>query len=842
MTGSTKPHGPVGVVLTLSFLTLFLGAATARDLTSPNLADVVTATFVGGEGAEWLSAAAFPGDDSILIGGTTLEPELAIRGVKATVLGKDAPALPVVKEFRHLGSGDTGKVAIPQVEEGLPGDDGPGFSLDEKPTRTQLEQAAREAAAKAASVPRSFQFAKRRTVEAQEWYAKFSWLDPQACGFIGRFDSSLKELRALCRFPRGSCAITSMATDSNGNVYVTGFANDRITGASEDCREEKSNRFTAGASFGGDRHVFLARVAPDLQKVVWLRQLKCKAYAPVLRVLNDGNISMLGPAYTVFSPDGRLLQATGTPFRRVSSGSAVCPVTGRYTLVGDWLGRTGREPMRVPRLLVNFPDGRRYKHLQTWDSSFFCPNFEHLVADSAVRRSAYDHEGNLVYSTWSHGGNNCPGRLPYDCDKHIPNAMGYGGMSTYCYVVKLDPDHWVKTGMLWTSAGGINLLAAACDASIAWVGSAHPCWTPNAVSKAETRPLLVLAEPNLTSFRFFSSAPACGTRVVVGGCDDMDTTWSVASGRCGGRPMLVYLSGAVASEPDLAVTNRPPLRNPSQTYGGGLMDGYAILLDLTPKTELGMELPKPQPPPPPKPGEKPEPPKREEYKGILVWPNEGQVFKIGEEKCITVMVTVRDEHDKMWPNFFSGRGVKGGTFVFGTNSASANFTLDAPGLQQSSGLQKQRVLGELTEEKEEVDAATGEIKSTGTGIDVHAKLVVTGSSPWKRTDELYGVIEKSPYCRCTLSGTFHLGNRAIPVTDADCKAVFLSPSPSRYKVSGPNGAYLDIHFTVPGKEMGLAPPLADQKIRIRFRCESVSDVKVEINPDGNVLPPPSLDQ
>lgn len=821
------------------------GFATARDLASPNLADVVTATFVGGEGSEWLTAAAFPGDDSILLGGTCLDPELTIRGRKAGVLGKDAPPLPVIKEFRSLVAGDTGKVAIPKVDDGLLGaaaDNGPSITLDEKPTQAERDRIAREIAAKAASVPPQFQFAQNLTVEKKMMYVKFSWLEPQATGFIGRFDSGLKELRALCRFPRGSCAITAMGTDKNGNIYVAGFADDRIKDASDDCREEKTNRFTSDAGFGGPRHVFLACVAPDLQKVAWIRQLKYKAYAPTLRVLNDGNIAMLGPGYVVFSPDGRMLQATKTPFQRVSSGSAVCPVTGRYTLVGDWLGRTGREPMRVPRLLINMPDGRRYKQLQTWASSFFCPNYEHLVADSAIRRSAYDSEGNLIFSTWSHGGNNCLGRYPYDPERYLPDAMGYDGRSTYCYVTKLDPEHNVKTSTLWTSSGAVNVLAAACDNSIAWIGSAHPYWTSNAVSTADTRPLLVLAEPNLTGYRFFSSAPACGTRVVVGGCGDMETTWSIASGRCNGRPTLLYLSGAVPEEKDLAVTHRPPQVSPTQKYGGGLMDGYAVLLDLTPKTELGMELPKPKPPPPPKPGEKsPPPPRPEQYKGTLVWPNEGQVFKIGEEKCVTVMVTVRDEQDKMWPNFFAGRGVKGGTFVYGEKSASAKFTLDAPDLQQSSGLQKQRVLGELTEVKEEVDEATGEIKQTGTGIDVTAKLVVTSASPWQKTDRLYGVIEKCPYCRCTISGTLEFGKRSIPVTDADCLAVFLSPRQSEFKVSGPNGAYLDIKFTVPGKELGLSPPLADQKIRIRFQCEAVSDVRWEKAPDSSVAPPPSLE-
>jgi hypothetical protein len=536
-----------------------------------------------------------------------------------------------------------------------------------------------------------------------------------------------------------------------------------------------------------------------------------------------------------------MIQATHTRFTRVSSGSAVCPVTGRYTMVGDWLGRTGREPMRVPRLIIHYPDGRKHKQLLTYGSGFFCPNYMHLVADSAVRRSAYDRDGNLIYSTWSHGGNNCPGRLPYDPERHLPMAMRYTGMSTYCFVVKLDPEHNVKTAILWTSAGSVRVLSTACDGSIAWLGYAHPTWTPNALSKTRVGYSLVIAEPNLTGYRFWSSAPACGTRVVVGGCGDREDPWAMASGECSGKPMFLYLTGAVREEKELEAVRRPPLRNPAQQYGGGLMDGYAVLLDLTPKTKLGMELPPPKPRPKPKPDAKPKPRPKPKYEG-LIWPNEGQKFLVGEETCSTVMAYVRDEHNKMWPSIFGGVGIKGGHFTYGEKGGTANFTLKAHDLQQSFGHQHQRVLGELVEMKETIDEATGKASYEGTGIEVAPHLHVTGMSGWERRDDkVWGVHHRCPYARCTASGALEFTpGKKIPIEKMSCEAVFLSPDPKQHKVSGPHAAYLDLHFSVPGKEIGLSGDLAEQNIRFRFRGEAVSHVKWEKVPGKDTLAPPKL--
>ncbi len=792
---------------------------------SPNLVEVQTATFLGGPGTEWFTAGAFPGDDSILVGGITLDPDLSLCGVKAEVLGTDAPGLPAPKAFVRLGMKDTGKIAVPDIQEqdiGL-GDNGGGLglTLEEGPSEDELKRRAKAEQARLASVPRRFQFYLPESVEEKEAWARLAGTEPSATGFLARFDATLQTVRTLVRLPRGAGTISSIAIGSRGEVYIAGAATERIDHLSPNRRKEALPQIPAPSERDFPfRHVYLARLAPDLSKALWVRDIEAASYAPTLRALQDGNVAMLGPSYFLYNPNGELVQATFVKKQRVASGSAVCPVTGRFTRVGDWMSPTGREPYRCPRLIVCRPDGSVYKYLQGWRGPFFCPNHFHLVADSAVRRSAYDTEGNLYYSTWSHGGNNSMGRLPYDPERFVPNAMFTVGSSTYCFIVKLGPEHNVKTATLWTSAGSVHTLAVACDGSVVWAGrgNVRPD-LPNTLA-AEDGTLLVVTEPNLGSYRFLSAMPAVGTRVAVGGCDDKINAWAFASGSCAGRPTLLCLSGAIAREKTPEGEVRPPLRAPVQdTFAGGLMDGYAVLMDLTAKQPLAFD--------PPVREKKPRPVRP--YEGPRrLWPTEGQVWKIGTESCTTVKVTFRDEHDAMWPSFFMGRGVAGGTFTYGLESAAADFTLDCPTILQQEGLQHQRVLGELVTAAQ----ATPDPRAAMPTV----KVRVTRMSPWEETAEAYG-LRKFPIATCTISGTLELSGRSVPFADAPCRASFAYPYRKTELVyPAPNYALPSATFTVPGEALGLKPPLAGQQVRVRVSWEAVSDVTPTKADDG--LPPP----
>jgi len=836
-----------------AFVLVFLAAIAAPCVAgrTSNLVEVVTAGFVGGKGTEWFTAGAFPGDDSIIIAGISMNPEVVIHGVKASVLGKDAAALPAPKDFRKLASFKTGEVAAPKLEDdddlGLSDDDDDMGMALEPPPSAKAKKAKEDALKrKLASVNKFFQFSKGTGVGSADAYVKLSWQEPAATGFIGRFDSSLKKVRTLYRFPRGSCGITSISVGKNKELYVAGFANERISGACDDFREEKPSRLTPGAGrdAGADKWAFIACLEPDLASVRWVRKIEYVSYAPKVTALHSGNVVLLGPGYMEYTPDGKLGQVTAIRRDRVMSAQAVCPVSGRYSIAGDWLGMTGREPMRMPRLSIMSPNGLKYKHLCAWDSSFFCPNHFHIVADSAVRRTDFDNKGNMVYSTWSHGGNNCLGRLPYDPETRIPDRMYHTGGQTYCYVIKLDPEQNVTHGMLWTSAGSVRTLSFVCDGSVAWAGNARGILRKNALSEpVEGQQSVVVVNPNMTGYRFWSPMPIVGNHVVLSGSGSRWNQWSFSSGICAGKPLLLALSGSVAAKAGPEEAGGPPVRNPVQPgYGGGVMDGYALLMDLTPKVPLATELapPRKHKPRKPKPMGPDGHPVRSKDAPPLVWPEEGQVWNTGQDKPKprTVIASFRDEDNEKWPTFFGGHGLAGGSFTSGEKSAKAEFTLHPHQIQQWSGLQHQRILGELVKIDRPMD------KNGKFGIEVRSlpevKIHVTGMAPWEKTTKRSG-LQRWPICRTTLSGILDFSGKQISFKDVVCTGEFTYPHrvPNR-KWLAPNYGLFRAHFHLLGKELGLAGDLAEKNIRVRFAWEAKSKAKFEVLEDPNAVAPPSL--
>jgi len=364
----------------------------------------------------------------------------------------------------------------------------------------------------------------------------------------------------------------------------------------------------------------------------------------------------------------------------------------------------------------------------------------------------------------------------------------------------------------------IRDLACAVEGSIVWWAATKVEAMPNALSDAETGHSLVVASPGLTGYRFFSPMPACGTRVAVGGCNDMVDSWGFASGRSAGRPMLLCLTGAVSSETVEGATVKPPLENPVQaSFGGGLMDGYALLLDLT-ATQPWPEYVEDARPPR----------KRKPYDGPpLAWPAEGQVFDMGTERYVTVKATFRDAGDALWPSFYSGRAAAGGSFVCGQKKAAADFVLDCPDVLQYEGRQTQRVCGELVafDTREQRDAK-GRLRKVAE-LRNKVKLVVSGTSLWQRDDEAVRWAGRPrAKGRCSLDGELHVGPRKVAVRGAECSAVFVVPKKIDLSKPGirPNLALLDIRFAVLGEAIGLSGKLAEQTIRVRFTCSAASAV------------------
>ncbi len=808
--------------------------ADGRDLVSPNPARVVTATFLGGEGTEWLSAGAFLPDGTVLVCGVTLDAEVTLGGVKAEALGRDAPGLPRVRSWRRLGEKDTGRTAVPELEIGGLNEPSPydDFSLEPPPTEEELKRREKEDLEALRSWPRQLQWGEEgESVASRTMYRKLTWLDPEATGFLAVCTPDLKQVLRLRRLPRGAGSITSAAVAADGAVYIAGAATGRIARLS-DRRLTETVPDPKGVSEDtfGCRRTYLARLGPDCTRVEWVRDLEGWSIAPRLRVLDDGTVSMHGPGLRTYTPAGELVRAVSIENTRVLGGLDVSPVDGCFTRVGDWMSGTGREPYRNPRLYVYNPDGSTRKHLYGWRGPFVGVDALRLVADSAVRRSAYDPAGDLVIGTWSHGGNNVFFRYPYDIERYVENRLDHRPMHTCASIVKMDRDHNVLAATRWINSSFIRDLVCAADGSVALVGATgSSVRTPNAVSDRRGGRGVYVIDPDLTAYRFASIVPACGSRVTVSGCYDRPNGWGFATGVSMGRPMLLWLTGASESERDRGETVTPPLERPVQaSFGGGLMDGYALLLDLT-ATKPWPEYVEPERPP-----REPRP-----YEGPLAWPADGQVFTMGTERYVTVKATFRDQKDAMWPSFYQGRAAAGGRFTYGTRGAEADFVLDCPTVLQEEGLQHQRVCGELVSfTVTEVTDAKGRPRQRAV-LDKPVKLAVSEVGPWEPADRPagYGRV-MCPVARARLGGALHVGPQAVPIGDAECRAQFVIPKnvdPSK-PGTRPNKALLVIRFTVPGRSIGLTGDLAGQSVRVQFTCSASSAVDYSAQEERVELP------
>jgi len=806
------------VVVLLSAATL---PGRAEPPLSPNPAKVDTATYLGSRGTEWLSAGAFLPNGDILICGVTLDAEIALGGVKATVLGTDAPPLARVTAFERIGGKDTGKVAVPGLDDIAGLDPAPSLApLREAPAKEETKRKKLADAKALRSLPRGMQWAAEgKTVETQTVFRKLSWFQGEATGFLAVLSGDLKTVRRIVRLPRGAGSITAVALSADGAVTIAGSATERIARLPGP-RESEIVEDPKGVddSTFGCRRTYLARLSEDLAKVDWLRDIKGWSIAPRLRVLHDGSIWLHGPGLRTYTPAGKCIRAIAIENTRVVSGLAVDPVTGRYVRVGDWMSPTGREPYRNPRLYVYTPDGTVLKQLYAWRGPFVGVDALRLVADSAVRKCAYDGRGNLVISTWSHGGNNAMFRYPYDIERFVPNRLGHTPMSTCVSVIRMGPDHDVLASTR-TDASLITQLTCAADGSIAWVARTRTVAMPNAISDADTGTSLVVTDPNLTGYRFFSPVPACGTRVAVGGCNDMVDGWAFATGRRGGKPMLLCLTGAVPRDTVKGETVSPALARPVQPkFGGGLTDGYALLLDLAATKPWPGYVQPPRKPRKPKPYDGPP----------LAWPRQGQVFDMGSERYVTVKATFRDAADAKWPSFYAGRAGQGGRFAYGERKATADFVLDCPDVLQADGIQTQRVCGELVSfTYTEMTDRKGRPKRVA-DLKNKVKLTVNKTSPWRREDDVARHGARSyPRARCTVGGQLQVGPRTVTIGDAEGSATFLVPKRTDTTKPGtlPNLAMLEIRFAVIGRQIGLTGRLADQRINVRFTCSAASDVE-----------------
>ena len=809
------------------------------DYTAP--ATVECATFMGTPGSEVLSAAVFLPDGRILIGGISQDPEITLLGVKARVVGTDAPPMPELKAWKPLGAVDTGKVATLKIEDalsGIEGDTGLGGARTALMTDKELA-AEKKRLADEATLLKAIPPMLKWTVEDEKnvgkgvVYRKLSWLDPECTAFWGVFSADLKSVSGLWRLPRGAGSITAMGIAQDGSVAIAGGATERIRGACADAQILPAVSEARKAPAYSAPFTYAARLTPDYSGLAWVRMMPMDAVGPKLRVLRVGDIMTSDPDIRRFNADGKLVFSSPVSRSRYPDSVALNPVTGGWCKGGDFMSMTGREPYRSPYFFIFNPDGSLYLELWRWHGAFAAVDaLGHLVADAQVEKIAYDEQGNLIVSARSHGGNCVHARYPWDITRMLPGGGRFA--SSPGSVVKISPDYKLVAGRGIGDPGFLNRVEHGVDGSVVLMMKVGSGRTENALSDAPDRGGIAIWSPDLKTRRFASSFPGVGEVLLIGG-ESRPEDWASATGWSQNRPKLLLLSGAQAGKRIGEQAWPTPVKNPVQaSFAGGRLDGYAVLLDLSPGP------PKAEQPP----VERSPTKKKETSEPAPLMPVEGQRFELRKFEWATVHIDLREEPEgDLWPRFYDGRAAPGDNFTVSLAGDSlASFTLHGQYLQQHDGNQDRRLFGARLRSTLKPNPVTGKNERLP---DPAINLKIDRMGPWRAVPyrrETEDRIVSGSRVAAVVSGVFHVGNRAMPMKDAECIGSFSVPRGVDGTRPGakPNYVCLRIRFKAKARDMGFTDAdVADKTIAVLFSATGFAEAQYEEN--KKLAPPPMLE-
>ena len=627
-----------------------------------NPVKVLSATFLGGTGTEFLIGGGVQPDGTVVLVGNSLGPKLGLEPAEK-VLGPDQPA----------------------------------------PPEAQLLPAKN----------RDGQIQKDNS--GQTVFTKPSWSYEAATAFAVRCSPDMKQILSVSRLPWKSAAATSAWVGPDGAVYVAGR-----TGAAFDAAWKPVKELPAGPMperpVSQCERVFVARLAPDLSAVEWMRTAPGPSCCPELSAVKEGAVAMTARDWYVLDAKGEVVRKV-TPSLGLGDSTAVNPVDGSLAKGGCWMQGTGREPYKNPYLMVYGPDGKLRYHLYNTDSHYVGMDILRLVSDSQLRLLTYDRDGNLLFYAWSDGGNSVMTRLPADVKRGVPfkgvglNAAGAGATS-FAYLVRLEPRDYQITG--WTfwctmygdgtrakqKANGIRVdaIMQASDDSICVAGDA--AWglvrTPDHLNPKDAEPAgryVVVFNSQMDQVRFCTALPGFGTAEVN------DKSVAVfAGGVVKGRARLLLLGGAVGEADVYGKVSPTPTVAPMQkAFGGGLCDGYVMLMDLGPMKPAQEETANPAKPQEASPVIRLSYAREARRKSAKDAPvPEGMKFHFspGYPKHETVDAEFRDAAGKMWPSLLYGKP-ESGMVEWSGGALKGSLVVQCDKWNLMQGLQHRKVLGEL---------------------------------------------------------------------------------------------------------------------------------------------------
>lgn len=743
---------------------------------TPDQAQILAATFVGGRGNEWLSAAAFAPDGTIVLAGNVAGPVLEFPGAQLKVIGVDLPAPPEARPVTAM----------------VKGKNGPEPKLDK---------------------------------EGKPVVEKPSWRHSGVTGFVLRMSPDLKNVLSVARLPWTIGSLTSIAVGPDGNIYIVGRATDQIAKLGGSIEEWPATPLNEKAEARCD-HAFVAKLSADTTKVEWTRHARGPCDAPQVAVQADGSIRFAAQDVRMLDANGKVLKLIAIP-GGVTKTSSVSPTDGTIVAAGEHHSPTGREPWRCPTMNIHLPDGTLKYQLYDWGGPYVGLDNLRLVSDSAVRFVTHDRDGSILLYAWSDGGNSVMTRQPYDVrtdvgHKGLGLTLAGAGVLSAAYIIRLDPkDYHVSGWTVWIASRGpnnpnstwIDNMAVAADGSICIAGrTAESLWqTTNKLADGPAAgDYIAVLRRDLSAVRFCSLIP--GTGVTESSYDR--AAWGIATGTVNGQTCALFVGGAAGEGTESGVTTTTPTVNAMQSkFGGGWSDGYVVLLDLSPK-RADAEPPTALAPASGSASFEHSAGGGKSKKGEPQLPPEGTTFAFKPDvpKWITVDAEFHDRSGSMWPTLLFGKPV-GGSVTVKDGALDASLTVACTSATQTKGDQSRRVLGELYR----ADAPPA-VRFTLTSLSKPKTLDVQNT-------DAKGKQQTRTIQYCEGKGVLELGERKIPVTPrvtysfGKTQGVYKGPG----KFTEPaDSVKVKAWMTFKASELGLKSMPAETEIEVRIGMSGLS--------------------
>lgn len=423
--------------------------------------------------------------------------------------------------------------------------------------------------------------------------------NPNRTGFMTIYKSDLREILEIRRFGWGVANITAGTQFLDGSMVISGRATAGFRTWAESApllktvpRNPENERMGpvdyAGTLVPGD--VYVAKLSADL-RVEWVWLLEGHRTPPD-RVFEGMN------GEVVFSCHGiKRIAADGSSIinvereRGVTLGSslillflAVSPRDGTIIFGGDHQSPTGREPWRKPILIGYTPEGKIKYRLYDWDGPLVGHDSLRLVSDSSVRLASFSPDGILSLYIHSDGGNSVATRNPIDLHRPVDsNGIGMSswgaGVGSFAHLTRFDPDTcdhvWYSLFAAYTADKPNSISVKGMHATptgemVIWGGSASfLVQTPNAFYRCEM--------PSGGRGNFFTLFNAAFDNALFSSALPMCTTIDATDGPEG----VIIVSNAYGTKDDTEFENEVPILDATQPdFGGGFSDAHLLLLRL----------------------------------------------------------------------------------------------------------------------------------------------------------------------------------------------------------------------------------------------------------------------